>query len=158
MVFTLVSVSRSLRHVRSHSKDATIGATSLNILGPDNERKMVYINRYSTKGFTINGMRVFGSVALLPRAILQWKISDRKELTPEAFSLFHLVEPRIEILVLGLGDRSDRLNPDVHNFLRRKGIPVEIQSTQHACATFNFLMEEGRIAAAGLIPPTVLPD
>jgi NADH dehydrogenase [ubiquinone] 1 alpha subcomplex assembly factor 3 len=119
---------------------------------------MVYINRYSTKGFTINGIRVFGSVALLPKAILQWKISSKEELTPEAFSLFHLHEPRIEILVLGLGDQSSRLDVNIHNFLRSKGIAVEIQSTQHACATFNFLMEEGRAAAAGLIPPTKLPD
>jgi hypothetical protein len=35
----------------------------------------------------------------------------------------------LEILVLGLGDQSSRLDVNIHNFLRSKGIAVEIQST-----------------------------
>ena len=93
LTFLSVLSPRAFSRVRFHSKQT--GPTTLNMLGPDRERKIVYINRYSTKGFTINGIRVFGSVALLPKAILQWKISSREELTPEAFSLFYLHEPRI---------------------------------------------------------------
>uniref|UniRef100_A0A8D2M4C2 NADH dehydrogenase [ubiquinone] 1 alpha subcomplex assembly factor 3 n=1 Tax=Zonotrichia albicollis TaxID=44394 RepID=A0A8D2M4C2_ZONAL len=58
-----------------------------------------------------------------------------------------------EILVLGTGDRVERLHPAMMKQMRERGIAVEVQDTANACATFNFLMNEGRVVAAGLIPP-----
>lgn len=100
-----------------------------------------------------------------------------------------------EILVLGTGDRVERLHPATLKQMRECGIAVEVQDTvrkgerrQHpiakeggghvpcgegptllsegwsfthslfcsqanACATFNFLVNERRLVAAGLIPP-----
>uniref|UniRef100_A0A673GH01 Uncharacterized protein n=1 Tax=Sinocyclocheilus rhinocerous TaxID=307959 RepID=A0A673GH01_9TELE len=76
--------------------------------------------------------QVLGPCAVLPPALLQWNVS--------VLSLFYLLEPRIKVLVLGTG---------------KKGIVVEVQDTPNACATFNFLSNEERLAAAGLIPPPV---
>ncbi|XP_039884554.1 NADH dehydrogenase [ubiquinone] 1 alpha subcomplex assembly factor 3 isoform X2 [Simochromis diagramma] len=114
----------------------------------------VLIHSYSSAGFNIDGNRVYGPCAVLPPAILQWKIGSSKDITEESVSLFHMLEPKIEILVLGTGARLERINPSVLALLKSKGISVEVQDTPNACATFNFLMSERRIVAAGLIPPS----
>ncbi|GAB5568054.1 NADH dehydrogenase [ubiquinone] 1 alpha subcomplex assembly factor 3 isoform X2 [Prionailurus iriomotensis] len=61
--------------------------------------------------------------------------------------------PRIEIIVVGTGDRTERLQPGVLQAMRQRGIAVEVQDTPNACATFNFLCHEGRVTGAALIPP-----
>uniref|UniRef100_A0A9J8C9M9 NADH dehydrogenase [ubiquinone] 1 alpha subcomplex assembly factor 3 n=1 Tax=Cyprinus carpio carpio TaxID=630221 RepID=A0A9J8C9M9_CYPCA len=81
------------------------------------------------------------------------QVGHHTDITVESLSLFYLLEPRIEILVLGTGARTERLDPNVLDFLKKKGIAVEVQDTPNACATFNFLSSERRLAAAGLIPP-----
>lgn len=113
---------------------------------------------YSSRGFNIDGNRVVGPCAVVPPAILQWNVGSHKDITVESLALFYLLEPRIEVLVLGTGSRTERLDPKILSFLRTKGIAVEIQDTPNACATFNFLTSERRIAAAGLIPPPPSPS
>lgn len=113
------------------------------------------ISTYSTQGFIIDGNRVLGPCAVLPPAILQWNVGSHSEITEESVSLFHMIEPKIEILVLGTGARLERVDPSVLALLRKKGIAVEVQDTPNACATFNFLTAERRVAAAGLIPPSL---
>ncbi len=34
------------------------------------------INGYTTQGFVVNGNTVYGSVALLPRGMLNWKVGS----------------------------------------------------------------------------------
>uniref|UniRef100_A0A8B9CNH8 NADH dehydrogenase [ubiquinone] 1 alpha subcomplex assembly factor 3 n=1 Tax=Anser brachyrhynchus TaxID=132585 RepID=A0A8B9CNH8_9AVES len=108
---------------------------------------------YSIRGFTISGSVVVGPCAVLPRAILQWNVGSYQDISFQSLSLFRLLEPPIEILVLGTGDRVERLHPAVVKQMRACGIAVDVQDTPNACATFNFLMNEGRLVAAGLIPP-----
>lgn len=110
------------------------------------------IHSYSPRGFNIDGNRVFGPCAVLPPAILQWNVGSYKDITVESVALFHMLEPRIEVLVLGTGGRTERVDPKVLSFLKTKGIAVEVQDTANACATFNFLTSERRVTAAGLIP------
>lgn len=67
---------------------------------------------YLSHGFIIRGSLVQGSVALLPRAMFNWKVLCQcmvvslqqheslqvdkfEDLTPESFTLFHLIEPRL---------------------------------------------------------------
>ncbi|XP_051932674.1 NADH dehydrogenase [ubiquinone] 1 alpha subcomplex assembly factor 3 [Hippocampus zosterae] len=114
----------------------------------------IMILSYSPLGFNIDGNKVFGPCAVLPPSILQWKVGNAKDITEESVSLFHMIVPQIEILVLGTGARIERIHPSVLALLQSKGIAVEVQDTPNACATFNFLMNENRIAAAGLIPPS----
>lgn len=40
-----------------------------------------------------------------------------------------------EVLVLGTGARTERLDPNVLNFLKKKGIAVEVQDTVNAVST-----------------------
>ncbi|XP_049717766.1 NADH dehydrogenase [ubiquinone] 1 alpha subcomplex assembly factor 3 [Elephas maximus indicus] len=111
------------------------------------------IDSYSSRGFTVNGDRVLGPCALLPHSVVQWNVGSHQDITEESFSLFWMLEPRIEIVVVGTGDRMERLQPEVLQAIRQRGIAVEVQDTPNACATFNFLCHEGRVAGAALIPP-----
>uniref|UniRef100_A0A452VFN1 NADH dehydrogenase [ubiquinone] 1 alpha subcomplex assembly factor 3 n=1 Tax=Ursus maritimus TaxID=29073 RepID=A0A452VFN1_URSMA len=86
--------------------------------------------------------------------LLPTQVGTHLDITEESFSLFWLLEPRIEIVVVGTGDRTQRLQPQVLQALRRRGIAAEVQDTPNACATFNFLCHEGRVTGAALIPPS----
>ncbi|XP_012688350.2 NADH dehydrogenase [ubiquinone] 1 alpha subcomplex assembly factor 3 [Clupea harengus] len=113
------------------------------------------IYSYSPQGFNIDGNRVIGPCAVIPPAILQWNVGSFTDITIESLALFYMLEPRIEMLVLGTGGRVERIDAEAIAFLRKKGIAVEVQDTANACATFNFLSSERRIVAAGLIPPPI---
>ncbi|XP_056380769.1 NADH dehydrogenase [ubiquinone] 1 alpha subcomplex assembly factor 3 isoform X2 [Hyla sarda] len=114
--------------------------------------EIMFVESYSSLGFIINGDRVVGPCAIIPRSILQWNVASYKDISVESLSLFHLLVPQIEILVLGTGDRVERLDPAIARFMREKGVAIEIQDTPNACATFNFLTSERRLTAAALIP------
>ncbi|NWH69424.1 NDUF3 factor, partial [Piaya cayana] len=88
-----------------------------------------------------------------PCAPLSPQVGSYRDISFESLSLFRLLAPQIEILVLGTGDRVERLHPTILKQMRECGIAVEVQDTPNACATFNFLTTEKRLAAAGLIPP-----
>ncbi|XP_056129694.1 NADH dehydrogenase [ubiquinone] 1 alpha subcomplex assembly factor 3 isoform X2 [Lampris incognitus] len=141
-------------HKLSPSDDELYQRTTVTVMQKEPDSG-VMIEGYSSRGFSINGNQVFGPCALLPPAILQWNVGSFKDITEESVSLFHMLEPRIEILVLGTGARTERIKAEVLALLKKKGIAVEVQDTPNACATFNFLVSERRLAAAGLIPPPV---
>lgn len=48
------------------------------------------------------------------------------------------------------------MHSDVKDYLKSKGIALEVQDTHNACAAFHYLMDEGRLAGAALIPPEYL--
>ncbi|NWW30788.1 NDUF3 factor, partial [Panurus biarmicus] len=88
-----------------------------------------------------------------PTPAVSPQVGSHRDISHESLSLFRLLEPQIEILVLGTGDKVERLHPATLKQMRECGIAVEVQDTANACATFNFLMNERRVVAAGLIPP-----
>ncbi|XP_029457122.1 NADH dehydrogenase [ubiquinone] 1 alpha subcomplex assembly factor 3 [Rhinatrema bivittatum] len=139
-------------HRLSPSDDELYQKTTVSLLEKDSSN-LIFIDGYTTHGFTINGNRIIGPCAVIPRTILQWNVGSYKDISRESLALFYMLEPKIEILVLGTGGRVERLDSDLLKFMRQKGIAVEVQDTPNACATFNFLSSEHRITAAGLIPP-----
>ncbi|KAJ0044229.1 hypothetical protein NL108_010880, partial [Boleophthalmus pectinirostris] len=56
-------------------------------------------------------------------------VGSHTDITEESVSLFHMIEPRIEILVLGTGAKVERIDPAVLALLKKKGISVEVQDT-----------------------------
>ncbi|KAG8435960.1 hypothetical protein GDO86_007163 [Hymenochirus boettgeri] len=144
-------------HRLSPSDDEIYVKTTVTRLEKDSP-EIMFIDSYSSRGFIINGDRVVGPCAVIPRAILQWNVGSHKDINLESLSLFHLLFPRIEILVVGTGEKVERLDPNILKFMRQKGIAVEVQDTPNACATFNFLISERRITAAALIPPRHVPN
>ncbi|XP_055485906.1 NADH dehydrogenase [ubiquinone] 1 alpha subcomplex assembly factor 3 [Psammomys obesus] len=139
-------------HRLSPADDELYQRTRISLLQNENPLP-VYIDSYSSRGFTVNGNRVLGPCALLPQTVVQWNVGSHQDITEESFSLFWMLEPRIEIVVVGTGNKTERLNSQVLQAMRQRGIAVEVQDTPNACATFNFLCHEGRVTGAALIPP-----
>ncbi|KAG7477826.1 hypothetical protein MATL_G00073780 [Megalops atlanticus] len=142
----------SRAHRLSPSDDELYQRTTVSIMQKEGTGGLL-IHSYSPRGFNIDGNQVMGPCAVLPPSILQWNVGSYKDISVESMALFYMLEPRIEILVLGTGGRVERIDGKVIDFMRKKGIAVEVQDTPNACATFNFLVSERRITAAGLIPP-----
>ena len=74
----------------------------------------------------------------------------------ESFSLLLHLQPKLDIVVIGLDDEYPFNAPfiqKIKDIFRKLKIPVEILPTHHACSTFNFLNSENRYAAGALIPP-----
>ncbi|XP_012263944.2 NADH dehydrogenase [ubiquinone] 1 alpha subcomplex assembly factor 3 [Athalia rosae] len=131
------------------------GKTTLSILNKD----FVYglmIDSYSESGFTLNnGIRILGPIALFPRSILNWRVSGIAEINAESLSLFAVLEPRPDVLVIGIGnyERTTEFNKFILRYSKEFNINMEVVPTNQACAMFNFLNAEGRFVAAALLPP-----
>ena len=65
-----------------------------------------FITKYSTKGFTTQGNIVYGPVAFLPKSFYSWKVKYACDITIASLQLFTVVEPRVEILVIGTGEKQ----------------------------------------------------
>ncbi|CAJ0962358.1 unnamed protein product [Ranitomeya imitator] len=98
--------------------------------------EMMLIESYSSIGFIINGDQVVGPCAQpsCPGAscsgtTMESMVASYKDVSLESLSLFHLLVPKIEILVLGTGDRVQRLDPAISRFMRQKGVALEVQDT-----------------------------
>lgn len=52
-----------------------IGFTMSKLTPLDSSNSSPLIEKYNTKGFTISGNKVYGSVALLPKAYFHWKVN-----------------------------------------------------------------------------------
>lgn len=89
---------------------------------------------------------------------MSWNIQSFEEINDKTLSLFCLLEPKIDVLVLGTGDQpiTPAFSKGIIGFMRRYGINVEVLPTEQACTTFNFLNGEGRMVAAALLPPVLL--
>lgn len=88
--------------------------------------------------------------------MLSWNVNDHNDINEDSLSLFCALEPKIDLLVLGIGDVpvTPELSKRILGFMRKYKINIEVLKTEQACATFNFLSAESRVVAAALIPPT----
>lgn len=86
---------------------------------------------------------------------MSWNVSNYEEINEESLSLFCMLEPKIDVLVIGIGDQSVTIDfsRKIIKFMQKFAINVEVLNTEQACATFNFLNAEGRMIAAAMIPP-----
>lgn len=129
------------------------GKTTVTILNREHKH-LIMIDTYNNYGFRLNnGIFAFGPLAVFPRTILHWNVNTAEELTTESLSLFCLLEPKIDILIIGTGDKNILPSKDVLKFLKSNKISAEILPTDQACSTFNFLNAEGRLVAGAFIPP-----
>uniref|UniRef100_A0A2R5LDU3 NADH dehydrogenase [ubiquinone] 1 alpha subcomplex assembly factor 3 n=1 Tax=Ornithodoros turicata TaxID=34597 RepID=A0A2R5LDU3_9ACAR len=140
---------------RSYSYEGD-GKTTVSVLNKIRD-DILLLDSYSTSGFRLNnGLFVIGSVAVFPRSVLQWNIGGAIDICEESLSLFTLLEPKLDILVLGIGSAEEKLDSRLIRYLHSKRINVEVLPTIQACSTFNYLNAEARNVAAGLIPPNVV--
>jgi len=115
------------------------------------------IGGYNTNGFMILGNKLYGSLATLPQGFYAWSPTTWKDITLESLQLFTVTLPKLEILIIGTGDKIEFISPVIREHFKKQNIGIEVESTRHAISTFNLLLEEKRIVAAALIPPTYIP-
>ncbi|MBB1089681.1 hypothetical protein HUU61_00110 [Rhodopseudomonas palustris] len=56
-----------------------------------------------------------------------------------------------QIVLLGIGNRQQFLDPKVYAILYERGIGLEMMTTGAACRTYNILIGEGRRVTAGFL-------
>ncbi|KAK7868391.1 hypothetical protein R5R35_013678 [Gryllus longicercus] len=134
------------------------GKTTVSILNTDPSTGLM-IDSYSQMGFRLNnGMVVIGPMAIFPKTVLSWNIDSVTKVNEESLSLFCALEPKIDILILGVGDNQEfsTFNRNILKYMNQNKISVELLTTEQACTTFNFLNAERRYVAGALIPPNSL--
>merc|ERR1711872_474797 len=167
MISTIISGCRS--KIIQRSKPVLSASTRWTTHTSDPEQKMsatilnqeenagLMIDAYSQVGFRLNnGLSVVGPIAIFPKSVLSWQVSSIQDVNEDSLSLFTILEPKIEILVIGIGDIGNKLDMRIIQYLKKKNISVEILPTDAACTTFNFLNDERRYVAGALIPPYAL--
>ena len=144
-----------IRFVNDSSGYDGDGKTTVSVLNRD-ERELLLIDTYSSAGFRLNsGLFVVGPLAIFPRTIFHWDVNSVADINSKSLSLFWMLEPKIDILLIGTGDEGLTIDQDVRIFLKQKNISCEIMSSSRAAAEFNWLNVDNRNVAAALIPPIV---
>ncbi|KAL2650584.1 hypothetical protein R1flu_018712 [Riccia fluitans] len=112
----------------------------------------VRIDGYDSTGFILNGAKYEGSLICLGKLVLRWAPRKPTEITPESLSIFQLLRPAPELLILGQGKTILPTRPEIRAFLKSNNIKLEAIDTKNAASTFNFLNEEGRQVAVAMLP------
>ncbi|XP_057980426.1 uncharacterized protein LOC131166135 [Malania oleifera] len=107
---------------------------------------------YSNTGFTVNGVEYEGSLLCIGNLLMSWSPTKFSEITSESLSIFQVVRPIPEILILGCGRHIEQVDPELQRFIRSTGMKLEAIDSRNAASTYNILNEEGRIVAAALVP------
>ncbi|CAH2056011.1 unnamed protein product, partial [Iphiclides podalirius] len=129
------------------------GRTTVRVINQEQELGLM-IDSYATYGFRLNnGVTVLGPMAIFPRTVLSWQVRGSFEVTDSSLRFFKILEPKIDLLVVGLETNERSAVDIVFRAARANSLNVEILPTESACSTFNFLNAEGRSLAGALIPP-----
>ncbi|XP_015895139.2 uncharacterized protein LOC107429027 [Ziziphus jujuba] len=107
---------------------------------------------YTETGFTVNGVDYEGSLLCVGNLLMSWAPKKFSDITPDSLSMFQIVRPIPEILILGCGRHIEPVNPELRSFVRSTGMKLEALDSRNAVSTYNILNEEGRIVAAAVIP------
>ncbi|KAG4151561.1 hypothetical protein ERO13_D04G073000v2 [Gossypium hirsutum] len=116
---------------------------------PDDQLRF---QRYTETGFTVNGVNYEGSLLCVGNLVTSWGPRKFSEITPQSLSIFQIIRPIPEILILGCGRYIEPVDPELRRFIRSTGMKLEALDSRNAASTYNILNEEGRIVAAALLP------
>jgi uncharacterized protein len=109
------------------------------------------IRKYGGGTFVVAGVKVAGSVLVLPGGPRAWPVASFVDLTPDVFSPLAEIAGQIDVCLLGCGAQVERVPKNLRDHFRAVGLHVEAMDTGAACRTFNVLAAEGRALAAALI-------
>jgi uncharacterized protein len=108
------------------------------------------ISAYEPGTVTIRGRHYTPSLVVYPHDLdTEWPVADISAL--DGRSLRQIAAKKIEVLIIGTGERQAFPEPRVFVPLMDAGIGYEIMDNTAACRTFNILLSEGRQAALALM-------
>lgn len=128
------------------------GVDLLAVAGAPKEKPFMIVNSYYRTGFRVSGVMLEGSVCVTPHASFLWRPRTAAEVDLDALRFIPLLEPPIDIVVVGTGRAVDKLDPAIRGWFEKRRIGVEVHTSPNACAMFNFLNQEHRRAVAVMIP------
>ncbi len=109
------------------------------------------IQAYGEGGFRVAGARVAGSVLVFIERVAPWPVERFAEATLASLEEVLAETPRVELLLVGCGERLLPAPSSLREGLLGAGIAAEFMDTGAACRTFNVLLAEERRVAAALI-------
>ncbi|GJQ10095.1 hypothetical protein GpartN1_g1886.t1 [Galdieria partita] len=118
--------------------------------GEANENRMK-IDGYSGAYFIVNNVEVRSSILLLPHTGYLWRPQTFAEVTPHSFTLFRLLFPKLDVLIVGGGRMAPHLSEENYRQVSSVCQAFELLKTEDACSLFNLMNEEGRHVGAALI-------
>jgi len=120
----------------------------------EEEDAPLLIKAISQIGFRLtNNMVIHGSIVMVQESVLSWNVYDCQNINEASLSLFHMLAPKYELLIIGYGDRENRLDVKFQAFLEKKGVNVEAMATKDAVSMYNQMLYEGRKVVGAFIPP-----
>lgn len=66
------------------------------------------------------------------RSVLSWNVNSFEDINEESLSLFPTLEPKIDVLIIGIGDQSPTavLSRRIIEFMKKYRINVEVLRTE----------------------------
>ncbi|XP_031500732.1 uncharacterized protein LOC116264571 isoform X1 [Nymphaea colorata] len=123
----------------------------INLIDRVNEEQLRF-ERFTDTGFTVNGVQYEGSLLCVGNMVLSWSPRKWSEVIPESLSVFQVLRPSPDILILGCGRNIQPVGPELQQFVRSIGMKLEAVDSRNAASTYNILNEEGRLVAAAVLP------
>ena len=111
----------------------------------------LFVRSVGDQGIRVGDEWHAGALLLSAERLVEgWAPDCASRLSPEHFEA--VLELRPSIVLLGTGSRQEIVMPERLAPLLRRGIGVEVMTTEAACRTFNVLAAEGREVVAALLP------
>lgn len=107
------------------------------------------IDAYGNGGFRFADMSHKGAILCLPSGIYGWQPSDKIPTIADLTPILKEAD-KIEILLIGTGEKLLRLPKEVRSKLQMRHISSDTMSTGAAVRTYNVLLSEDRAVAAML--------
>ena len=128
----------------------TIRYTGVMDMTLDSSNSRYLIRSYASGKLRINEETYSQSVIVTSEVLIHpWFPQNFSELT--AILLTELLNFSPQIIIIGTGDKWQRISPEWLMIFYQQQIGVEVMDTHAACRTFNILASEGRKVAAGLL-------
>lgn len=113
----------------------------------------LYIRAISGQGIRIGEEWYRGSLILsADRLVADWPLDQVAQCSPALLEPVFALEP--EVVLLGTGAQQRFPPAGLMMEFHRRGVGVEVMSTDAACRTFNVLVSEGRRVVAALVQST----
>ena len=127
-----------MKRYDSSYTDSSYIKTSMTQLIPE-EGYQLQITAFNQYGFTINGkIKAMGPIVIFPKTIYSWNVEDHNEINEKSLSLFNLLDPKIDILIIGTGDQYSKTDPELPKWLIKNKITnFEILKTVLSKIKFN---------------------
>lgn len=134
-------LAKPLNNIETVLKDGFKLASDHQVVSPDPN---------SPQGLVLIGSESFkvdltGAIENLDKGIV--------DISPEALSIFEVVDPIPELLVVGLGGKSRILGQKTSAYLHSLGMQLQVSNTANGCSNFDLLATERPMRIGALLFP-----